>query len=74
MWLYCSGTDLPVGEENIPNIVLFDYQNSRAGRCPVGFLQEDYRWIRRLRANPSYPRWLLGTCKTQIQRSRGCTS
>ncbi|CAH9055499.1 IS66 family transposase ISVsa2 [Pseudoalteromonas holothuriae] len=39
MWLYCSGTDLPVGEESIPNIVLFDYQNSRAGRCPVSFLQ-----------------------------------
>ena len=39
MWLYCSGTDSPEAEATLPNIVLFDYQNSRAGHCPVGFLQ-----------------------------------
>ena len=39
MWLYCSGTDSPEAEASIPNIALFDYQNSRAGRCPVAFLQ-----------------------------------
>lgn len=39
MWLYCSGADSP--EDTLPgmkNIVLFDYQNSRARACPVGFL------------------------------------
>lgn len=39
MWLYCSGADSP--EATLPgmkNIVLFDYQNSRARACPVGFL------------------------------------
>lgn len=39
MWLYCSGTDSP--EATLPgmkNIVLLDYQNSRARACPVGFL------------------------------------
>ncbi|ASD67294.1 IS66 family transposase [Pseudoalteromonas piscicida] len=39
MWLYCSGTDSPAPEASIPNIALFDYQNSRAGRCPVAFLK-----------------------------------
>ncbi|QQQ64581.1 transposase [Pseudoalteromonas sp. GCY] len=29
MWLYCSGTDSAVAESKIPNIALFDYQNSR---------------------------------------------
>ncbi len=39
MWLYCSGADSP--EATLPgmkNIVLLDYQNSRARACPVGFL------------------------------------
>lgn len=35
MWLYCSGHDKP-GKDT--NIVLFDYQNSRAGQCAVDFL------------------------------------
>ncbi|TMO58082.1 hypothetical protein CWC18_18090 [Pseudoalteromonas aurantia] len=39
MWLDCSSTDSPEADAQLPNIVLFDYQNSRAGRCPVGFLQ-----------------------------------
>lgn len=37
MWLYCCGTDSPQQSE-IPNIVLYDYQNSRAGRCAVDYL------------------------------------
>ena len=37
MWLYCTGADSPQ-ENDIPNIVLYDYQNSRAGRCAVDFL------------------------------------
>lgn len=38
MWLYCSGTDSPVPNRNIPNIVLYDYQRSRSGSCAVNFL------------------------------------
>ena len=38
MWLYCTGTDSPVPESPIPNIVLYDYQRSRSGQCPVTFL------------------------------------
>ncbi len=37
MWLYCTGTDLP-NESPIPNIVLYDYQNNRSGRCAVDYL------------------------------------
>ena len=39
MWLYCTGADSPVPESSIPNIVLYDYQRSRAGRCAVDFLE-----------------------------------
>jgi len=39
MWVYCTGADAPVVNHPIPNIVLFDYQPSRAGRCPVDFLR-----------------------------------
>jgi hypothetical protein len=41
MWLYVSGADSPAGnihDTEIPNIVLYDYHNSRAGQCAVGFL------------------------------------
>ncbi|WP_281189363.1 IS66 family transposase [Vibrio diabolicus] len=39
MWLYCSGADSPEGTlPGMKNIVLFDYQNSRARACPVDFL------------------------------------
>ncbi|WP_051090342.1 IS66 family transposase [Psychromonas ossibalaenae] len=37
MWVYCSGTDSPSAGA-LPNIVLYDYQNSRAGACPVAYL------------------------------------
>ncbi len=37
MWVYCSGTDLPA-ENDIKNIVLYDYQASRAGICAVDYL------------------------------------
>lgn len=36
MWVYCSGEDKP--NANTRNIVLFDYQNSRAAQCPISFL------------------------------------
>ena len=42
MWLYCKGTDSPVPDSPIPNIVLYDYQFSRGGRCAVDFL-DHYR-------------------------------
>ena len=40
--MYCTGSDLPpvknAGKDPPPNIVLYDYQNSRAGHCPRGYL------------------------------------
>jgi transposase len=41
MWLYCCGSDSPQTKSrgsNMPNIVLYDYQNSRSGQCAVDFL------------------------------------
>ncbi|MDO6721621.1 IS66 family transposase, partial [Psychrosphaera sp. 1_MG-2023] len=38
MWLYCTGTDSPNPANDIPNIVLYDYQNSRAASCVVDYL------------------------------------
>jgi transposase len=41
MWLYCCGTDSPQTkprDSGIPNIVLYDYQNSRRGQCAADFL------------------------------------
>ena len=37
IWLYCTGTDSP-SKNNIPNIVLYDYQSGRAGQCAVDYL------------------------------------
>ena len=37
MWVYCSGTDSP-NDNAIKNIVLYDYQVSRAGSCAVDYL------------------------------------
>lgn len=37
MWVYCCGRDAPA-DDSMPNIVLFDYQNSRASDCVVGYL------------------------------------
>tara|TARA_R110002153_G_C13299773_1_gene495553 strand:- start:22 stop:1536 length:1515 start_codon:yes stop_codon:yes gene_type:complete len=42
MWVYTSGADSPEGKlpnTDIPNIVLYDYQPSRAGQCAVDYLQ-----------------------------------
>lgn len=38
MWLYCTGTDSPMPTSSPPNIVLYDYHDSRAGRCVVDYL------------------------------------
>ena len=37
MWVYCCGRDA-VSENSMPNIVLFDYHNSRAAHCVVDYL------------------------------------
>ena len=37
MWVYCSGSD-SLSKQTIPNIVLFDYNNSRAATCVVDYL------------------------------------
>lgn len=42
MWLYACGADSPAGKiagSDIPNIVLYDNHNSRAGQCAVDFLK-----------------------------------
>ena len=42
MWLYACGADSPGGNipgTETPNIVLYDYHNSRAGQCAVNFLK-----------------------------------
>ena len=40
MWVYCSGTDSPNPHTaSPPNIVLYDYRNSRSGQCPTDYLQ-----------------------------------
>lgn len=42
MWLYCTGTDSPNNKltgADIPNIVLYDYNMSRTGKCAVDYLQ-----------------------------------
>ena len=40
MWVYCSGTDSPPPDtdDRPPNIVLYDYHNSRAGQCARDYL------------------------------------
>ena len=41
MWLYATGADSPDGNVNgstIPNIVLFDYRNSRSASCAIDFV------------------------------------
>jgi transposase len=42
MWVYCTGSESPpdknVTKDPPPNIVLYDYQNSRAGRCARDYL------------------------------------
>lgn len=41
MWLYATGADSPDGNikgADIPNVVLFDYHNSRSASCATGYL------------------------------------
>lgn len=46
MWLYCSGADSPdAAQENVKNIVLYDYQNSRSRACPVAFLGDYHGYL-----------------------------
>ncbi|WP_404395210.1 IS66 family transposase [Pseudoalteromonas phenolica] len=42
MWVYCSGGDSPNPDNLIPNIVLYDYHNSRAAACVMDYL-DDYQ-------------------------------
>jgi len=44
MWVYCTGADSPAKdpppkEPQTPSIVIYEYQNSRAGVCPKEYLQ-----------------------------------
>ncbi len=39
MWVYCTGSDSPrPNQEDLPNIVLYDYQPSRSGQCARDYL------------------------------------
>jgi transposase len=37
IWVYCCGED-KLNNNQTKNIVLFDYQNNRAAKCPITFL------------------------------------
>jgi len=49
MWVYCTGSDSPpdknADKDPPPNIVLYDYQNSRAGRCARDYLGEYHGYL-----------------------------
>ena len=45
MWLYCTGTDSPQPNNLIPNIVLYDYQAGRGGKCAVHYLDGYTRYL-----------------------------
>ncbi|EHF0279549.1 IS66 family transposase [Salmonella enterica] len=38
MWLYGTGRDVRHAEDTTPHLVLYDYQDSRSGRCAAEFL------------------------------------
>lgn len=43
MWVYCTGCDSPntaPDKNKPPNLVLYDYQNSRAGQCARDYLKD----------------------------------
>jgi transposase len=43
MWVYCTGADSPAtppDKNKPPNLVLYDYQNSRAGQCARDYLKD----------------------------------
>lgn len=39
MWVYCSGSDSPDANSATKNIVIYDYQPSRAAACPKEYLK-----------------------------------
>ena len=39
MWVYCSGGDAPDPNSTVNNIVIYDYQPSRAAACPKEYLK-----------------------------------
>lgn len=40
MWVYCSGGDSPDPNSTLKNIVIYDYQPSRAAACPKEYLTD----------------------------------
>lgn len=46
MWVYCTGADSPANDTSPANqdairrIVIYEYQDSRASRCPVNYLKD----------------------------------
>lgn len=45
MWLYGTGRDVRDAEDSTPHLVLYDYQDSRSGRCPAEFLAGFTGWL-----------------------------
>ena len=45
MWVYCTGFNSPPNDKSPPDhdairrVVIYDYQNSRAGACPRNYLK-----------------------------------
>ena len=77
MWVYCSGADTPAGNiygDTAPNIVLYDYQPSRAGKCAADFLQndnqQDYTGYLQVDGYPGYHQLpaTLVVCMAHIRR------
>lgn len=68
MWLYCCGKDSP-NDSPIPNIVLYDYQNSRRGQCAADFL-EDYSGYLQVDGYQGYAKTLaiLVACMAHARR------
>ena len=72
MQLYVSGADSPAGnihDTEIPNIVLYDYHNSRAGQCAVGFLDgyKGYLQVDGYQGYDQTPATLIG-CQAHASR------
>jgi transposase len=77
MWVYCSGADTRAGNikgDTAPNIVLYDYQPSRAGKCATDFLrndnQQDYTGYLQVDGYPGYHQLpaTLVVCMAHIRR------
>ena len=68
MWLYCCGADSPTSKA-IPNIVLYDYHNSRRRQCAADFLDGYSRYLQ-VDGNQGYAKTqaILVACMAHARR------